>query len=113
MPIMDADLLQRKRELRARIGRQRRRLDEHFRGARQHASQLLSWRTYVVRYPVWAMAAALGAGIAASTGLKPVRLSRRLGFSLVRYALGKFQQTLVSELWRVGSDIMSDKVGRR
>ena len=78
-----------------------------------HARQLLSWRTYVVRYPVWAMAAALGAGIAASTGLKPARLSRRLGFSLVRYAFAKFQQSLLAELWRLGSDLMSDKRDRR
>jgi hypothetical protein len=110
---MDADLLQRKRDLRAKIGRLRRRLDGRLHSSRQHARQLLSWRTYVVRYPVWAMAAALGAGIAASTGLKPARLSRRLGFSLVRYAFAKFQQSLMAELWRLGSDLMSDKRDRR
>jgi hypothetical protein len=109
---MDADLLQRKRELRAKIGRLRRRLDGRFRDSRDHARLLLSWRTYVVRYPVWAMAAALGAGIAASTGLKPARLSRRLGFSLVRYALAKFQQSLLAEFWRLASDIMAQKRDR-
>ncbi len=81
--------------------------------SREGVGQLLSWRTYVVRYPAWAVAAALGAGMAASAGLKPARLSRSLGLSLVRHAVGKFQQELWAELRRVWSDAMSDKVDHR
>ncbi len=113
MRIADTDLLRRKRELRLRIGRSRRRLDARLRASRDGVGQLLSWRTYVVRYPAWALAAALGAGMAASAGWQPARLSRRLGLLLVRHTLGKFQQTLRAELQRVWSDAMSDKVDRR
>ena len=112
MRTVDTDPLCRKRELRLRIGRSRRRLDARLRASRDGVGQLLSWRTYVVRYPVWAMAAALGAGMAASAGLQPARLSRRLGLLLVRQALGKFQQTLRGELQRIWSDAMSDEVDR-
>ena len=101
---MDNDLLCRKRELRLRIGRSRRRLDRRLRGTRDHAKQLLSWRTYVVRYPAWALAAALGTGLAASAGLKPSRLSRWLGLALVRQGLGGIQQRLWADLQRIWTD---------
>ena len=110
MRMVDADLLHRKRELHLRIARSRRRLDGRFRASRDGIGQLLSWRSYVARYPVWAMAAALGAGLAASAGLKPATPSRRLGVSLVRHALGKVQQQLWAELRRVWSEALSDKV---
>jgi hypothetical protein len=113
MRITDADVLRRKRELRLRIGRSRRRLDARLRASRHGIGQLLSWRTYVVRYPAWALTAALGASMAASAGLKPARLSRRLGLLLVRHTCGKLGQELWAELWRAGSDVISNKADRR
>jgi len=95
------DILCRKRELHLRIGRSRRRIDGRLRGTKDHARQLLSWRTYAVRYPGWALAAALGAGMTASSLLRPGRIARWLGRSLVRQAFGGFQQHLWSELRRV------------
>jgi len=86
------DLLRRKRELRLRIGRSRRRINGQLRATRDRAAKLLCWRTYVIRYPAWALAAAMGAGLAASAGFKPARMSRWLGLSLVRHAMGGFQQ---------------------
>lgn len=105
----DAELLRRKRELRLRIGRSRRRLDGRLRAVRDDAWQLLSWRTYVVRYPAAALAAALGAGLAASTALKPGRITRWLGLSLVRHALGDFQRRLWTDLRRVWTESTPDR----
>ena len=102
--IIDDDLLRRKRELRLRIGRSRRRIDRRLRATEDRARQLLAWRTYVVRYPAWGLAAALGAGLAASAGLKPARVSRWLGLALVRRSLGGFQQHLWAELQRIWTD---------
>jgi hypothetical protein len=99
--IIDDELLRRKRELRLRIGRSRRRIDARLRGARDRAGQLLSWRTYVVRYPGWALAAALGAGLAASAGLRPAQVSRWLGTSLASRALDEFKRLLAAELKHV------------
>jgi hypothetical protein len=99
--IVDDDLLHRKRELRLRIGRARRRIDRRVRATRDRAGQLCSWRTYVVRYPGWAVMAALGAGFAASAGFRPGRVSRWLGLSLVRHAWGGFQQQFSAELMRI------------
>ena len=81
--LVDDDLLRSKRELRLRIGRSRRRIDSRLRATRNHAGQLCSWRTYVVRYPGWALVAAFGAGFAASAGFKPGRASRWLGLASV------------------------------
>lgn len=98
------ELLRRKRELRLRIGRQRRRIDGRLRGVQDDARQLVSWRRYVVRYPGLALAAALGAGLVASSLLRPGRIARWLGGSLVRQAFGGFQERLWSELRRVWTE---------
>jgi hypothetical protein len=94
------DVLCRKRELHLRIGRSRRRIDGRLRATRDQARQLLSWRTYVARYPLWAMAAALGAGMTASSLFRPARITRWLGRSLVQHAFGGFQQQLWNEVQR-------------
>jgi hypothetical protein len=107
--IIDDKLLRRKRELRLRIGRSRRRIDRRLRGARDRAGQLLSWRTYVVRYPAWSLAAALGAGLAASAGLKPGRVSRWLGLSLMRHALGGLQRHFRADLRNTWTDSTPDR----
>ena len=97
-PISDDELLRRKRELRLQIGRRRRRIDRRLRATRDGVWELLSWRTYVARYPACALAAALGAGLAASAGFRPARISRRLGLSLVRHAMDGVRQRLWTEL---------------
>jgi hypothetical protein len=96
--------LRRKRELRLQIGRSRRRIDRRFRAAEDRAGALLSWRTYVVRYPGWALAAALGLGMAASAGLHPTRVSHWLGMSLVRRALGGLQHQFWTDLQQLWTD---------
>lgn len=98
--ISNDELLRRKRELHLRIGRSRRRIDNRIRATRRRAEQLTSWRTYVVRYPAWSLAAALGVGLTVSAGLKPSRITRWLGLSLVRHAMGGFQQRVWVELRR-------------
>lgn len=95
------ELLCRKRALRLRIGRSRRRIDSRWRATEKQTRRLLSWRTYVVRYPAWSIAAALGAGLAVSAGLSPARISRWLGLSLVRHAVHGFKRQFWDELWRV------------
>ncbi len=102
------ELLQRKRELHLRIGRSRRKIDRRLRATKDHARQLLSWRTYVVRYPGWALAAALGVGMAASSALRPARIAGWLGSALLHRALGGFKQQLWSELRRIWRDSGTD-----
>jgi hypothetical protein len=98
------DLFRRKRELHQRIGRSRRRIDRRLRATKDHARQLLSWRTYVVRHPGWAMAAALGAGLSAANLLRPGRVGRWLGNSLMQQAFGGLQMQLWNELRKVWKD---------
>ena len=50
------------------------------------------------------MMAALGGGMAASTMLRPARLSRWLGRSLVSHALGALRQ----QIWDEARDIWKD-----
>ncbi len=106
--ITNDELLRRKRELHLRIGRSRRRIDGRLRASRDRGRELLSWRTYVVRYPGWALAAALGAGMAASSALRPARVTRWMGSTLLRRALGGLKQQFASELRRIWRDSGAD-----
>ena len=99
------DILHRKRELHLRIGRSRRRIDGRLHATKVHARQLLSWRTYVVRYPGLALAAALGAGMTASNIFRPRRIARWLGSSLVRQAFGGLGQQVWKEFHRSWKDL--------
>lgn len=101
---VDDELLRRKRELRLRIGRARRRIDNRLGAVEDSGRALLSWRTYVVRYPGWALCAALGAGMAASAALRPARVSRWLGLRLVNRSLGAVQQQVWREVRRIWKD---------
>ena len=101
---VDDELLRRKRELRLRIGRARRRIENRLGAVENSARALISWRTYVVRYPGWALCAALGAGMAASATFRPARVSRWLGLRLVNRAIGGVKQQVWSELQRIWKD---------
>jgi hypothetical protein len=93
----DLDLQRAKRRLRIRIARLRRRIDRRVRSVRDEGRRLVSWRTYVRRYPAQAVLAAMGLGLAASAGVSRRGL-RLLGFHLVRRAVGKAFDRLGREL---------------
>jgi hypothetical protein len=94
------DIAGRKRQLHLRIARSRRRIDRRLRATSDRTRQLFSWRTYVVRYPGWSLAAALGAGMTAANLLRPRRMARWLGSSLVHQALGELLQTFWNDVTR-------------
>jgi hypothetical protein len=89
-----------KRQLRLRIGRMRRQIDRHVGEADRCGRKLLSWRTYVQRYPGYAALAAFGSGLALSAGLRRGRLQRWLGGRLVGEVAGRFVGLLGAELRR-------------
>ena len=80
------DAAHQKRELRLRIARSRRRIDARLRASRAEAGELLSWRTYVTRYPLPFLAGALGAGILAAVSFRPGRIAGWLGRAVMRGA---------------------------
>ena len=79
---------QQRRQLRLRIARLRRRIDQRLRAASRNGHKLLNWRTYVRRNPGYAAMAALGAGVTLGAGLGRGRLFRWLGGRLLRRAGG-------------------------
>jgi hypothetical protein len=98
--LTDDDLARHKRELRLRIGRLRRRMDNRIHAVEKHSRQLFSWRTYVVRYPGWSLLAALSAGMAASAGLRSKPTPQWLGSKLARQAFSQVQHRVWEELKR-------------
>ena len=97
-PIVDAEAVRIKRRLRLKIGRLRRHINGHVRGSQRQGRLLLSWRTYVKRYPAGMLAAAFGVGLAASAGLKGPRLLRAICGLLVRRGTGAVARGARDEL---------------
>jgi len=100
-PTIDAEQVRVKRQLRLKIGRLRRRINGHIRGSQRQGRLLLSWRTYVKRYPAGMLAAAFGVGMATSTGLKGPRLLRSICSLLVRRGTGTVTEGVRNELRRL------------
>lgn len=95
------EIVRRKRELHIRIGRTRRRIDRRLRGAGDDARRLANWRTYATRYPGWSLAAALGAGLAASAALRPMAITRWMARAMLMKSFGGIARGLTAELTRI------------
>ena len=92
-PSLPAD----RREIRARIARLRRRIDGHLHRAERHGRRLLSWRTYLTRYPLYAVAAAVGVGLLVSARLKPNVAGRWIGRYVLRGVKARLLMLLAQE----------------
>ena len=110
--LVDPEQEQAKRELRLRIGRLRRQIDRRLRAAQRHGRRLLSWRTYVTRFPGYAIVGALGAGMVVSAGSARRRLTRWLGLRLVRRASDQLSRALWRELRQIWADATPEKPDR-
>lgn len=104
-----ADQRRERQTLRLEIGRTRRRIDRRVRTVQREGSRLASWRTYVRRYPGYAMTAGLGLGLSAAAGLSRGRWLRFLGIRLIRRSVDKGLDGLVSELKQVWADAAPDE----
>ena len=107
--IVDAQRERTKRELRLRIGRLRRQIDNRLRSSGRQTRRLASWRTYVQHYPGSAIMAALGAGLALSAGLSGRRLARWLGLRLMRQGWRTAAQLLRQEIARFWASCTPDQ----
>jgi len=106
---VDPETERRKRDLRLRIGRLRRRLDARARATQRHAARLASWKTYVRRWPGYAVLAALGLGMSASAGLGGGRWARLLGMRLVR----RLGNRAGDRLWQEVRDVWTESAPER
>jgi len=98
--MIDSDL-QRKRELRLRIGRMRRRINNHLHNTKREGRRLLSWREYVIRYPAYTLLAAFSVGLAASGGFRRGRLLQGLGLQVLRQTTQHAGRHLWQEIERI------------
>ena len=100
----DVDSLRTKRLLRARIARLRRRIDGRVHGLDRHRRRLTSWRTYVRRYPSYAVLAALGFGLTLSAGLGRGGWTRLVGLHLVRRMVHRTVDAVMEEIKGIWAD---------
>ncbi|HVC99220.1 MAG TPA: hypothetical protein VND64_36485 [Pirellulales bacterium] len=96
--IVDVELEETKRRLRAESARLRRRIDAQAANVRGEARGLISWKNYVARFPLASLATAFGVGLIASAGMSPRRWSRWLGRRAVAAAMAGVRAGLVADL---------------
>ncbi len=106
--IADAELLAAKRGS-VRTARLRRKIDRRTLAVQHEAIGLTSWKTYVRRYPLGAVVAALGLGLTLSAGLSPRRVSRWLGTSLASAAFSALRQGLWRDVMKVWNSVESGR----
>ena len=87
-----------KRQLRAQIARGRRGIDAGLTALHAERQRLLSWRTYVARYPAAAIGIAFAAGLSVSAGRLGRPLGKWLGGLAFRSALGGLADSLLQGL---------------
>jgi len=100
----DANPDRTKRLLRRKIARLRRRIDGRVHGLESQKRRLTSWKTYVGRYPGYAVLAALGFGLTVSAGLGRGGWTRMLGLQLTRRAARHIVQGVFAELGAIWSE---------
>jgi hypothetical protein len=106
----DIDHRRERRALRLRVARLRRRIDRRTRSLEREGRRLVSWQTYVRRFPASALLAAFGIGLAASAGPR-AGWSRMLGLQLARRAGDKAVGGLIRELKAIWDESNPDETG--
>jgi hypothetical protein len=91
-------------QVRLEIGRLRRRIDRRIRRVGREGRRLVSWRTYVERYPGYSVLAAFGLGFLGAAGLRHLSWSRLVGLHLVRRALGGILGLVQGEWRKIWAD---------
>lgn len=101
--VVDVEIEQRKRELRARIAANRIEFVRRATALEAEKRRLASWRTYVAQFPLASLGMAFGVGLFASAGLSPRRAAGWIGKRLLLAGLGGLQMGAAKELadmWR-------------
>ena len=93
------DSRQFRRDLRARIGRLRRRIDQRLGLVRSSQARLSAWREHLVHSPLAALLAAVAAGLALISGLRGRKASRQEGTPFPAEEALRFARWLIGRLW--------------
>ena len=72
------------RDIRFKIGRLRRQIDQRVTRTRREGRRLTSWRTYMTTFPGSVYTIAFGTGLAIALGMSGKRIFRTVGMHLVR-----------------------------
>lgn len=95
--LIDAEHEQAKRRLRTEAARLRRRIDRDLAGASIETKRLLSWQTYVKRYPLATLAGAFGIGLTASAVISRSNWKRWLAGKLFSAAIAGVKAGILTE----------------
>ena len=95
---IDVEHEEEKRKLRAEAARLRRRIDRDLAGASYETKRLLSWQTYVKRYPLPTLAGAFGIGLTVSAVISRSNWKRWLAGKLFSAAVAGVKAGVLTEV---------------
>jgi len=96
--IANAEILLRKRQLRADIARTRHDTTVALLALKDERRRLTSWKTYVRRYPWAALGVSFGVGLWIAAARPGRRVPRALAASLIQWSMGAARSGLLREL---------------
>jgi hypothetical protein len=96
--LIDVEHEEQKRKLRAEAARLRRRIDRDLAGASYETRRLLSWQTYVKRYPLATLAGAFGVGLTVSAVISRSNWKRWLAGKLFSAAVAGVKAGVLTEV---------------
>jgi hypothetical protein len=96
--VVDADILRRKRQLRAEIARTREATQATLGALADEKRRLTSWKTYVRRFPWVAMVVSFAAGLWVSGARRKTKLPRTLAAGLIQWGIASARSGVWTDL---------------
>ena len=102
--IVDADILRRKRQLRAEIARTRETTQATLGALADEKRRLTSWKTYVRRFPWVAMVVSFAAGLWVTGARRKSKVPRTLAASLFQWGIASARSGVWTDMMAIWKD---------
>jgi hypothetical protein len=109
--VVDADVLLRKRQLRAEIARTRTSTRATLAALKQEKSRLTSWKTYVRRFPIASLGTFFGIGLWLAAMRPGRQISRSVATNLIQWGVASARSRILGDLLDVWTNFISGNNG--
>lgn len=110
--VVDADVLLRKRQLRAEIARTRTSTRATLAALKHEKSRLTSWKTYVRRFPIASLGTFFGIGMWLAAMRPGRQISRSVATNLIQWGVASARSRILGDLLDVWTNFISGNNGR-
>lgn len=109
--VVDADVLFRKRQLRAEIARTRTSTRATLAALKHEQRRLTSWKTYVRRFPIASLGTVFGVGLWLAAMRPGRQISRSVATNLIQWGVASARSRILGDLLDVWTNFRSSGDG--